>query len=136
MSLEQKAQITQAAASGLHGVRDLAKKLRWRTSSIVSLLRELQEERLIDFHTARRPSRGRPKRSIVCTPLGLDFLEAYGKLKMRPLRARKADLEHATKDALYTQRLVDSGHSSFRLFMELNAIVSSIRNSSEAHQTA
>jgi len=79
MSLEQKVQIIQAAASGLHGVRDLTKKLRWRTSSIVSLSRELQEERLIDFHIDRKPNRGRPKRSIVCTPLGLDFLEAHGK---------------------------------------------------------
>ena len=133
MSLEQKVQIIQAAASGLHGVRDLAKKLRWRTSSIVSLLKELQEERLIDFSTVRKPSRGRPKRSVVCTPLGLDFLNAYGRLKMMPLRARKADLDRAVKDALYTQRLVDSGLSSFRLFMELNAIVSNIRDSSEAH---
>jgi len=133
MSLEQKVQIIQAAASGLHGVRDLAKKFRWRTSSVVSLLKELQEERLIDFSTVRKPSRGRPKRSVVCTPLGLDFLNAYGRLKMMPLRARKADLDRAVKDALYTQRLVDSGLSSFRLFMELNAIVCSIRNSSEAH---
>jgi DNA-binding MarR family transcriptional regulator len=133
MSLEQKAQIIQAAASGSYGVRDLAKKLRWRTSSIVSLLRELQEERLIDFSVARKPSRGRPKRSVVCTPLGLDLLKAYGRLEMMPLRARKADLERAVKDALYTQRLVDSGHSAFMLFMELNTIVCSIRNSSEAH---
>ena len=135
MSLEQKAQIIRAAASGLYGVRDLAKRLRWRPSSLVSLLRELQEERLIDFSVARKPSRGRPKRSVVCTPLGLDLLKAYGRLEMMPLRARKADLERAVKDALYTQRLVDSGHSSFRLFMELNTIVCSIRNSSEAYQT-
>ena len=41
---------------------------------------------------------------------------------MKPLRARKADLEHAVSDALYTERLIRNGHSPFELFMELDTI--------------
>jgi len=135
MSLEQKSQILQVAASGACGVRDLAHKLRWKTSTIVSLSKKMDEEKLIEFQVVKRPSRGRPKKGIVCTALGLDFLQTYRKLKMTPLKARKADLERAEKDALYTQRLVENGHSPFELFMELNSIVRNIRNSAEAHQT-
>jgi len=135
MSLEQESQILQVAASGACGIRDLAHKLRWKTSTIVSLSKKMHEEKLIEFQTVKRPSRGRPKKGIVCTALGFDFLETYRKLKMTPLRARKADLERAAKDALYTQRLVENGRSPFELFMELNSIVRNIRDSSEAHQT-
>jgi len=135
MSLEQKSQILQVAASGACGIRDLAHKLRWKTSTVVSLARKMNEEKLIEFQTVKHEGRGRPKKSIAYTPLGLDFLKNYRKLDMTPLKATKADLEHAAKDASYTQRLVENGHSPFELFMELNSIVRNIRNSSETHQT-
>jgi len=138
MALEQKALILKAVTSSTYascGIRDLAQKLKWKTSTVISLLREMSQEKLIEFQAIRGSTRGRPKKTIKCTNLGLDFLETYEKLRMKPLRARKQDLEHAVKDALYTQRLVDRGHSPFKLFMELNTIVRNIRNSSETHQT-
>ena len=52
------------------------------------------------------------------------------KPKMK-LQARKEDFERAVKHALYTQRLVDHGHSPFKLFMELNTIALNIKKSSE-----
>jgi predicted transcriptional regulator len=135
MSLEMRAQILQVAASNACGIRDLAYRLRWKTSSIVSLTRKMEEEKLIKLQIIKHSSRGRPKKNVVCTVLGFDFLETYRKLEMTPLKARKPDLERAKKDALYTQRLVENGHSAFELFMELNSIVRNIRNSSETHQT-
>jgi len=101
----------------------------------VSLSKKMNAERLIEFQAVRHAARGRPKKGIICTALGLDFLETYKKLDMKRLRARKADLERAAKDASYTQRLVENGHSPFELFMELNSIVRNIRNSSQADQT-
>ena len=133
MSLEQKAQFLQAVVSGAVGVRDLVHKLRWKTSTVVSLARKMNEEKLIEFQAVWHAGRGRPKKGIVCTVLGLDFLETYRKLDLKGLRARKADLKRAVEDAVYTQRLVENGHVPFELFMELNAIVCSIRDSSEAH---
>jgi len=135
MSLEQKAQILEAAESASCGIRDLAQTLKWRTSTVISLSERMNEEKLIEFQIVKSANRGRPKKNIVCTPLGLDFLETYRKLKTKPLRARKQDLEHAVKDALYTQRLVNRGHSPFKTFMELNTIVRNIKVASETHQT-
>jgi hypothetical protein len=72
---------------------------------------------------------------MACTSLGLEFLEAYRELKMKPLRARREDLEYAVRDALYTERLIANGHSPFELFMELNSIARNIKVSSEASQS-
>lgn len=121
-----------AVISGPCGVREVIQKLRWQPSLVISLLEMMKEERLIELECARMRKRGRPKKNIICTSLGFEFLETYRRLKMKPLRARKQDLEHAAKDALYTERLVANGHSPFKLFMELNMLAHNIKVSSEA----
>jgi DNA-binding MarR family transcriptional regulator len=135
MSLDQKARILEATVSTSCGVRDLVQALEWKTSTVISLLREMNKEKLIDLQRITYSRRGRPKKNIVCTPLGFEFLETYRKLKMKPLRARKEDLEHAVRDASYTIRLVANGHSPFQIFMELNTIASNIKVSSETSET-
>ena len=134
MSLDQRAQILEAAVSTTCGVRDLVQVLEWKTSKVVSLLREMNKEQLIDFQQVKYSKRGRPKKNIICTQLGFEFLETYRKLKMKPLRARKEDLEHAVRDASYISRLVANGHSPFQIFMELNTIASNIKVSSETSE--
>lgn len=114
------------------GVREIIQKLRWQPSFVISLLKKMNMEKLVEAEYTHTNKRGRPKKNLICTPLGLEFLEDYKRLKMKPIRARKEDLEHATKDALYAKRLVANGHSPFRLFMELNTFVHNIKISSEA----
>jgi DNA-binding PadR family transcriptional regulator len=135
MSLDQRAQILEAATSAPRGVRDLAQLLKWKTTNVISLLRKMNEEQLIEFQEVPHSKRGRPKKSVVCTPLGFEFLETHKKLKMQPLRARKEDLDHAAKDAAYANRLVANGHSPFQVFMELNMIARNIKVSSETPET-
>ena len=132
MSLDQRAHILNTVTSAPCGVRELIQKLRWRSSHVISLLKKMKDERLIELQCARTRKRGRPKKNITCTPLGLAFLETHKKLQTKPLRARKEDLEHAVKDALYTERLAANGHSPFKLFMELNTIAHNIKVASEA----
>jgi DNA-binding PadR family transcriptional regulator len=136
MSLDQRAQILTAITSATYGVRDLAQTLKWKTSNVVFLLKKMNEEQLITLQQVTHSKRGRPKKSITCTPLGFEFLSAYSKLKMTPLKARKKDLERATKDAAYASRLVARGHSPFKIFMELNTIARNIKVSSENPETA
>ena len=135
MSLEQRAQILNTVVSTPCGIREVIQKLKWRNSRVISLLEKMKEERLVELQFAHTHKRGRPKKNITCTSLGFEFLETYRKLKVKPLRARKEDLEHAIKDALYTERLVANGHSPFKLFMELNTIANNIKVSSEALET-
>jgi DNA-binding PadR family transcriptional regulator len=132
MSLERRAQLLHTIAQNPCGVREIIQRLHWQPSSVISLLKRMDAEKLIETEHTHTNKRGRPKKNVTCTALGLEFLADYRRLKMKPIRARKEDLEHATKDALYTKRLVAAGHSPFRLFMELNTIVHNIKISSEA----
>lgn len=132
MSLDQRAQILNTIKSAPYGIREVIQKLKWRSSHTISLLEKMKDERLIEFQSTRKNKRGRPKKNITCTHLGLAFLETYKKLQTKPLRARKEDLEHSVKDALYTDRLVANGHSPFKLFLELNTIAHNIKISSQA----
>jgi len=134
LSVDEKAQMLNVVAPTEHGVRELIQKLRWKPSRVISLLEQMKDEGLIELqkNSARNSRRGRPKKIMMCTSLGFEFLEAYRGLRMKPLRARREDLEHAVEDALYTERLVANGHSPFKLFMELNTIAHNIKISSEA----
>jgi len=137
MSLDRRAQMLEALLPAMRGVREVAEELRWAPSRVVDLLRKMEDEGLVfelQNNGARSSKRGRPKRIVACTSLGSKFLETYRRLKMQPLRARKEDLEHAVRDALYTERLVAEGHSPFKLFLELNRVASNIKVSSEASQ--
>ena len=136
MSLDKRAQILTAITSTTYCVRDLAQALKWKTSNVVSLLKKMNEEQLITLQQVAHSKRGRPKKSVTCTPLGFEFLEAYKKLKMTPLKARKEDLNHAAKDAAFANKLVANGHSPFQIFMELNMIAHNIAVSSETTETA
>lgn len=138
MSLDERARILEAVTPVERGIREVTEELRWAPSHVINLLRNMEDEGLImevRSNRARASKRGRPKKIMTCTPLGLEFLETYRKLKIKPLRARKEDLEHAVRDALYTERLITNGHSPFELFMELNSIARNIKISSEASQS-
>ena len=130
MSLEQRAKILQVVTSRVCGVRDNIKLLKLKSSIVVSLLRKMEEEKLVEVQFAKSPKKGRPKKYVSATSLGYDFLDSYRKLNLKRLASRKADFDHAVNDARYASRLAKNGHSTFLVFMELNTIASNIENSS------
>ncbi|NIO36753.1 hypothetical protein GTO27_03515 [Candidatus Bathyarchaeota archaeon] len=138
MSTDQRARILEAITPVGRGVREMAEELRWAPSHVISLIKKMEDEGLImevQSDGARHSKRGRPKKKMACTPLGLDFIKTHRRLMTKPLRAGKEDLEHAVEDALYAKRLIENGHSPFDLFMELNAIARNIKISSETSQS-
>jgi predicted transcriptional regulator len=134
MSLEQRARIIEITTSSNCGVREIVHLLKMKTSNVISLLRKMDEEQLIKIQFAQSQKKGRPKKYVKTTSLGYEFLDSYKKLNINILRARKQDLNHAAKDAMYANQLIENGHSPFQVFMELNTIASNIKNSSENHQ--
>jgi hypothetical protein len=131
--LDQRAKILEAVTSDSYGVKEIVQKVQGiRASNIISLVKDMRRERLVQVQQVPRSGPGRPKMKIIPTSLGYEFLETYRKLKAKPLRSRHSDLERAKKDAAYTERLVKSGHSPFQLFMELNTIANNIKVSEEA----
>jgi DNA-binding PadR family transcriptional regulator len=134
-SIEQRAQILKIAVPSPSSVREIVHSQKTRTSNTISLLKKMSEEQLIEIKHTQISKKGRPKKCITATPLGCEFLDAYNKLKMKPLRATKQDLARAAEDAKYASRLVENGHSPFQIFLELNTIASNIKNSSKNHPT-
>ena len=135
MFFEQRARVLEivTSASAQCGVRDIVYLMKMKSSNVITLLRKMQEEQLVEIRFAKGPKKGRPKKFIIPTSLGGDFLDAYKNLSLKPFRAREQDLNHAVKDAMYAIRLVDNGHSPFQVFMELNMIASNIKNSSKTY---
>ena len=130
MSMDVRARILGIANSNPCGVKEVVEKLNIRASNALFLLEKMSEEGLISIED-RHSERGRPKKVVNPTALGCEFLEMYEKLRVKILKARKSDLKHAVDDALYTRRLVEKGHSSFALFMELNNIARNIKVSAK-----
>src|SRR5208337_3672619 len=122
MSHEQRARILQVVTSRPCGVRDIVKLLKIKSSNTVSLLTQMENEKLIEVQFAKGPKKGRPKKCITASSLGYDFLDSYKKLNLKRLTARKADLDRAVKDAVHASKLAERGHSTFQVFMELNTI--------------
>lgn len=134
MLLDARAKILEIVNSNPRGIREIVQRLNLRTSSVIVLLKKMEEEGLV-VQRRKESKHGRPVKLVASTPLGCEFLENYTMLSMKPLKARKIDLEHAEKDALYTKRLIENGHSPFKLFMELNEIVHNIKISAETSKT-
>lgn len=126
MSVDARAEILKIINASSCGVREIVQRLNLRTANVIALLKTMEEERLI-VQKNRRSERGRPKKLVAPTPLGYEFLENYKMLTTKPLKARRIDFEHAANDALYTRRLLENGHSPFKLFMELNEIAHNIK---------
>ncbi len=134
MSLDDRAKLLETAAQTPLGVRQLIKKLGWSPSHVTHLLGRMREEGLLELKPVKNAVRGRPKKTVIPTPLGLDFLETHRNLRAKLLRATRKDFERAVKDALYAERLAAKGQNLFKLLLELNQIVHNIKSSSETSQ--
>lgn len=130
MSVEIKAQLLGTIQKEPLGVREMAQRFRKRPETIISLLREMEDEGLLEMSSRRTRKKGRPKRMLKPTALGEEYLETFRRLMMKTLRTNRNDLMKAKRDAEYVNRLIARGKDPYRAFMELNDLVRASRNAS------
>lgn len=123
MSLEVDAEVLFIAKKDPVGVRELSRIMRRRTQAVVSAIRRMSAAGLVDVNPEETRRRGRPRRLVSVTPLGEDYLEAYKRLKIKPLRSNRNDMAKAERDADYVNRLVIRGKEPYDAFLELNDLV-------------
>ncbi|MCW4050121.1 MAG: MarR family transcriptional regulator [Candidatus Bathyarchaeota archaeon] len=123
MSLEVEAQILFIVKKHPVGVRELSKIMRRRTQTIVSTIKRMTTAGLIEVQPEETHRKGRPRQIISATMLGDDYLQAFKKLKIKPLRSNRYDLAKAKRDAEYVNRLVARGREPYDAFLELNSLV-------------
>ena len=123
MSLEVEAQVLSIVRRHPAGVREISSIMRRRTQSVVSTIRRMKAAGLVDVRPEERRRRGRPRQVVRATVLGDDYLEAYHRLRAKPLRSSANDLARAKRDAEYVNRLVARGRDPYGAFLELNRLV-------------
>ena len=123
MSLEVEVQVLSIVKKYPVGVRELSKIMRRRTQTVVSTIKMMNAAGLVDVRPEETRRRGRPRQIVKATMLGDDYLEAYNRLRIKPLRSNRNDLEKAKRDAEYVNRLVARGKVPYDAFLELNNLV-------------
>ena len=123
MSLEVEVQVLSIVKKYPVGVRELSKIMRRRTQTVVSTIKMMNAAGLVDVRPEETRRRGRPRQIVKITMLGDDYLEAYNRLRIKPLRSNRNDLEKAKRDAEYVNRLVARGKVPYDAFLELNNLV-------------
>ena len=123
MSVDVNAQLLSSVEERPLGVRELSRVMRKRIQVVVSMIKRMETEGLVEVTLERGDGRGRPARLISSTVLGEDYLEAFHRLKRMPLMSSRNDLLTAKADAETVNRLIARGRDPYRAFMELNRIV-------------
>jgi DNA-binding PadR family transcriptional regulator len=123
MSLEVEVQVLSIVKKYPLGVREISKIMRRRTQTVVSTIKMMNAAGLVDVRPEETRRRGRPRQIVKATMLGDEYLEAYNRLRIMPLRSNRNDLVKAKRDAEYVNRLVARGKVPYDTFLELNGLV-------------
>lgn len=123
MSLENEILLLNAIKERPLGVRELVEVMQKRTQMVVTLIRKMESNGLVEGKTRNTAQRGRPTQLVSITILGESFLESFNKLKNMPLKSSKNDLARAKKDAEYVNRLISRGVDPIKAFLELNSLI-------------
>lgn len=127
--LDERAAVLQTISPDSRGVRELVKKLRWKTTRVVSLLKTMEKEGLIDFSKSSNSRRGRPKKIVAPTVLGNEFLETFQQCQRKVVQMNYNDVKSAVYQALLAKKLEELNISPYQRFMELNTLALKIRTS-------
>lgn len=128
--LDERATILQTIGDQAYGVSDLIKKLRFRNEKIVSLLRAMEREGLVDFSRSNNSTvRGRPKKIPIVTALGKQMLKDYLKCKRNIIQINDNDIKSCIHQISLRRTLKKNKVSLYRRFLELNEIAFRIKNS-------
>ncbi len=99
---------------------------------VIKTLDDLRSAGLVQIRTEKRKKKGRPRRLVITTPLGQQFLAQYERLLNLPLKSKESDIKKALHQAELAQRLMDHGISTYARFQELNEIARNIGRTSQA----
>ncbi len=129
--LDERATILQTISDQAYGVNDLIRKLRFRSEKVVSLLRVMEREGLIDFIARANNStvKGRPKKIPIVTALGQEMIKDYVKCKRNIIQINDNDIKSSIHQISLRRALEEKNASPYRRFFELNEIAFRIKNS-------
>ena len=128
--LDERVAILQVINPNPCGVTELVKRLRWKPKRVISLLRAMEREGLIDFlETAHSRKVGRPPKVATVTMLGNELLNAFLECKKKIIQINENDIKSAIYQASLCERLIEHNISPYQRFFELSNLALRIRSS-------
>jgi len=128
--LDERVAILQAINPYPCGVTELVRRLRWKPERVISLLRTMEREGLIDFlENSHSRKAGRPLKAATVTMLGNELLNDFLECKKKIIQINENDIKSAVYQASLCERLIEHNISPYQRFFELNNLALRIRNS-------
>jgi len=130
-------QVDQAASILMHcsttplSVSELATTVRGNHEQTISLVRELEQRRLLQSSTVKTESRGRPRQLLQTTILGERYLRDYRSLANLRLFSNDNDIKKAVLHADLAAKLDEQNISPFARFQELNELARNIARTAQ-----
>lgn len=126
--IDENIEILYSINSQEYGVRELARSIHRRTTSVVENLHQMEEQGLITFKTQLSNTRGRAKKVPIITNLGKEYLRSYNEMQSKTLKAHQSDFKNALKNLELKKRMIERGKNPHDLFVELRETLVAIRN--------
>jgi DNA-binding PadR family transcriptional regulator len=112
------------------GVREILTNLGGSHTGNMHLIKELERSGSLELIRSQN-GRGRPKRIVTLSPLGIAMLDKLRSINEMMIKMNSNDMHTAVEQLRLRNRIVDSGLDPYERFMEMNEIVLNIRNSAE-----
>jgi DNA-binding PadR family transcriptional regulator len=113
------------------GIREVLSILGGSHTGKMRLIKELERYGVLELNQS--PSgRGRPKKLVTVSPLGVMLLENLRAINGLMIKMNDNDIRSALEQSRLRNRIVDSGIDPYERFIELNEIALNIRDSAKS----
>jgi DNA-binding MarR family transcriptional regulator len=113
------------------GIREILSILGGSRTSKLRLIKELERSGSLEL-TQCPNGRGRPKKIVTLSPLGIMMLENLKSINDMMIKMNENDMLTVLEQLRLRNKIIDSGIDPYERFIEMNEIALNIRNSAES----
>lgn len=113
------------------GIREVLSVLGGSHTSKTRLIKELERFGILELKQSPN-GRGRPKKLVTLSPLGIMLLENLHAINGMMIKMNDNDIRSALEQLRLRNRIIDSGIDPYERFIEMNEIALNIRDSAKS----
>ncbi len=126
--LEPELRLLELCHNNHRGIRETLSALGGCHTSSMELVKELERSGVLEFKYCRN-GRGRPKKIVMLSQLGILILEKLRSADQLMIKVNSNDIRSSAAQIRLRNRIVDSGIDPYDKFIEMNELAVSIRDS-------
>ena len=113
------------------GMREMLRTLGGSHTTNMQRIRELETAGVLEFIYAMN-GRGRPKKIVTISPLGLAMLDKLRSVNAMMIKINKNDVRNVKEQLRLRKKIIESGIDPYEKFLEMNDVAINIRDSAQA----